>query len=55
VAEAFLAKNLGGRAEPICSDFQKSTITVPDGSDQIPGLQDALANQPTGEPVTPVP
>jgi dienelactone hydrolase len=42
VAEAFLARQLGGRYEPIGDDFQNSSITIPDGSDQIPGVADAL-------------
>ncbi len=42
VAEAFLAKQLGGRHEPIGGDFAGSTITSPEGSDQVPGLAQAL-------------
>jgi dipeptidyl aminopeptidase/acylaminoacyl peptidase len=42
VEEAFLAKILGGRYEPIGSDFEGSTITVPEGSSDVPGLSDAL-------------
>jgi dipeptidyl aminopeptidase/acylaminoacyl peptidase len=42
VAEAFLAEYLGGRYEPIGDDFQNSSITVPDGSAQIPGVADAI-------------
>jgi dipeptidyl aminopeptidase/acylaminoacyl peptidase len=42
VAEAFLAKHLGGRYEPIGKDFEGSSITVPKGADQVPGLADAL-------------
>jgi len=42
VAEAFLSRQLGGRFEPIGEDFQGSTITVPDGADQIPGLGQAI-------------
>ena len=43
VAEQFLAKCLGGRAEPIGDDFAGSTITVPSGADQVAGVTDALA------------
>jgi len=44
VTEDFLAsKCLGGRVEPIGSDFAGSTITVPAGADLVPGLADALA------------
>ena len=42
VAEAFLAKHLGGEFEPICSDFQQSSITVPVGAEEVPGLKEAL-------------
>jgi dipeptidyl aminopeptidase/acylaminoacyl peptidase len=42
VAEAFLAENLGGRFEPVGKDFDGSTITVPIGADQVPGLVAAL-------------
>jgi len=42
VAEAFLAKHLGGRAEPIGSDFVGSSITVPTGADGVPGVAAAL-------------
>jgi len=38
VTEAFLAEHLGGRYEPIGEDFKGSSITVPVGSEQIPGL-----------------
>jgi dipeptidyl aminopeptidase/acylaminoacyl peptidase len=42
VSEAFLAEHLGGRFEPIGSAFAGSTITVPVGAEQVPGLKDAL-------------
>jgi dipeptidyl aminopeptidase/acylaminoacyl peptidase len=42
VAEAFLAKHLGGRYEPIGMDFNGSTIAVPIGADEVPGLVEAL-------------
>ena len=42
VAEAFLAKHLEGRYEPIGTDFNDSTIAVPTGADEIPGLAEAL-------------
>ncbi len=41
VAEAFLAKHLGGRVEPL-EDTSGSTITIPAGSDGIPGLPRSL-------------
>jgi len=42
IAEAFLAQHLGGRYEPIGDDFQGSSITVPTGAEQLPGLREAL-------------
>ena len=42
VAEAFLAKCLEGRFEPIGEDFEGSTISVPLGTRYVPGLSDAL-------------
>ena len=42
VTEGFLAKNLGGRYEPIGDDFKDSTITVPAGAEQVPGVKDSL-------------
>jgi len=46
VSEAFLAEHLGGRYEPIGSAFEGSTITVPVGAEQVPGLKEALDNRP---------
>ena len=42
IAEGFLAECLGGRAESIGDDFTGSSITVPVGSDGVPGLAEAL-------------
>jgi len=42
VAEAFLAEHLGGRYEPIDDDFKGSTIDVPTGAAEVPGLGGAL-------------
>jgi dipeptidyl aminopeptidase/acylaminoacyl peptidase len=42
VAEQFLASHLNGRAEPIGAAFSGSTITVPAGAEQTPGLSEAL-------------
>ena len=42
VVDLFLAEHLGGRSEPIGSDFEGSSITVPTGAEQIPTLKDAL-------------
>jgi dipeptidyl aminopeptidase/acylaminoacyl peptidase len=38
VAEAFLAKHLGGRYQPIEQDFAGSTLKVETGGDLVPGL-----------------
>jgi dipeptidyl aminopeptidase/acylaminoacyl peptidase len=43
VTEAFLAPILGGRAEPLGSDLQGSTLEIPAGADHIPGLAEAYA------------
>ena len=43
VAEAFLAEHLGGRYEPINDDFEDSSITVPVGPEEVPGLTEVLA------------
>ncbi|WDM67412.1 S9 family peptidase [Xanthomonas cucurbitae] len=42
VTEAFLGQCLGGRVQPIGTDLQGSSITVPEGADKITGLGDAL-------------
>jgi dienelactone hydrolase len=42
VTDAFLARQLGGRYEPIGAAFAGSTITCPEGADQVPGLAAAL-------------
>lgn len=42
VSEAFLATHLGGRVEPFGDDLKGSSIQVPNGVDQIPGLSEAL-------------
>ncbi len=42
VAEAFLAKHLGGKCEAIGSDFQGSSIEILQGLQEIPGAQKAL-------------
>jgi len=43
VAEGFLAKCLGGRAEPIGTDFDGASLRVKAGAGDISGLQEALA------------
>jgi dipeptidyl aminopeptidase/acylaminoacyl peptidase len=42
VAELFLAQHLGGRFEPIGHDLRGSSITVPVGDRELPGLSEAL-------------
>ena len=42
VTESFLAKCLGGRAQPIVGDFMGSSITFPAGVGGVPGLQEAF-------------
>lgn len=42
VTEAFLAEHLGGRFEPVGSDFEGSSIEVHAGVEQVPGLEEAL-------------
>ncbi len=50
IAEAFLAEHLGGRFEPIASkDFYGSTIEVPVGASEIPGLETALSGNETNK------
>ncbi len=49
VTEAFLARQLGGRFETIGGDFAGSSITSPQGADQIPGLAEALKKQASQE------
>jgi dipeptidyl aminopeptidase/acylaminoacyl peptidase len=43
VAEAFLAEYLGGRYEPIGDDLEGSSVTVPVGAEEVPGLAEALS------------
>ena len=43
VTESFLAECLGGRYEPIGDDFEGSSIMVPVGTEEVPGLTEALS------------
>jgi dipeptidyl aminopeptidase/acylaminoacyl peptidase len=43
IAEAFLAKCLNGRYQPIGDDFNNASVQIPDGADEVPGLAEALA------------
>lgn len=45
IAEAFLSEVLGGRYEPIGEAFNGSSITVPVGSEGVPGLAEVLAKE----------
>ena len=42
VAEAFLAKHLGGEYEEIADAFEASRFELLSGADGVPGLTDAL-------------
>jgi dipeptidyl aminopeptidase/acylaminoacyl peptidase len=42
VTEAFLARHLGGRYEAIGDAFEGSTVTVPVGANDVPGLEGKL-------------
>jgi len=46
VSEAFLSTCLGGRFEPVGSDFVGSSLQVPEGAQHVPGLVEALGTQP---------
>ncbi len=43
MTEAFLARHLGGRYEDYGDSFKASTIAVPTGADQVPGLPRAVS------------
>jgi dipeptidyl aminopeptidase/acylaminoacyl peptidase len=43
VTEAFLAKHLGGKFEPVGKDCEGSSIHVPVGIDGVPGVSEALS------------
>ncbi len=47
VTEAFLGKVLGGRVQPVGDDFRGSSIRVPEGAGNVPGVAEAL--QPGAE------
>ena len=51
VTEQFLAEHLGGRAEPIGSDFKGSSIAVPEGAKYVKGVAEALG-QGQGQPAS---
>jgi dipeptidyl aminopeptidase/acylaminoacyl peptidase len=43
IAEAFLSRHLGGRAEPVGDAFTNSSVKVEAGSEEVPGIEEALA------------
>ena len=43
-----MAKNLGGEFEPVGKDFEGSSIHIPAGADQVPGISEALINTAAG-------
>jgi dipeptidyl aminopeptidase/acylaminoacyl peptidase len=45
VSEAFLSQCLGGKFEPVGTDFKNSSIEVPEGTSYVPGLKEALATK----------
>ena len=45
ITEAFFAKTLGGKFEPVGQDFKGSSLEVLEGIDYVPGLKEALANK----------
>jgi hypothetical protein len=45
VTEAFLARHLGGRYEGIGTAFKGSTVTVPNGANDVPGLSGKAPTQ----------
>ncbi len=49
VTEAFLAEHMGGRFEPIGDDFEGTSLKVPVGADEVPGLREALKDLPATE------
>lgn len=44
LAETFLSQHLGGRAEPIGNAFEGSSITLPVGREDVPGLPDQVSS-----------
>jgi dipeptidyl aminopeptidase/acylaminoacyl peptidase len=50
VTEAFLAKHLGGRAEDIGDGFEGAVFTIPEGANDVSGLETALKNRKEAPP-----
>ena len=55
IGEGFLAQCLGGRYEPIGTDFDGSSLQVQAGAGIVPGLQEALAKVAAAPGVRPNP
>lgn len=49
VAEAFLAQCLGGRYQPMSYELFGSSVTVPAGAEQVPGLESAISQLSSGD------
>jgi dipeptidyl aminopeptidase/acylaminoacyl peptidase len=49
VAESFLARCLGGRAEPIGDDFRGASLKLLAGAEEVPGLAEAMAGRNSGQ------
>lgn len=52
ITEAFLAQHLGGRAEPIQNELDKSTAEIRVGANQVAGLKAAPTRKPAAKPAT---
>ena len=48
IVEQFLAAHLGGAVEPIGGDFDGASLTVPNGSEHLAGLAEALPEEAGG-------
>ena len=44
VSEAFLAEHLGGRVQPVGTDFEGSSIEIPEGADLVAGISEAMSS-----------
>jgi dipeptidyl aminopeptidase/acylaminoacyl peptidase len=53
ISEAFLARHLGGRYEPVGNDFAGSSVQVKAGVEGVPGLAAVLSTPPTPPSATP--
>jgi dipeptidyl aminopeptidase/acylaminoacyl peptidase len=47
IAEAFLARHLGGRYQPVGNDFEGSSVHIGEGLNEIPGLPESLPHPRT--------